>query len=99
MFEGPDPGHQRIVLLLISVGYLVTQVPTTQVTPITPTLVGLASLGPSLTYAAFFVVVFGLGAGLGTVNTVNDTVIMTSLPGQDRGFAAGMLEPSRPLVA
>ena len=62
--------------------------------------VGLAILGrvgAELPYAWLFPVVILLGAGLGVFTAVNNTAVMASVGGDQRGFASGMVETTRQL--
>jgi MFS family permease len=60
-------------------------------------LLALGLLGDALTYATFVVVAVLLGVSSGFFNTSNNTVIMSVLPDEARGFASGMLETTRQL--
>jgi MFS family permease len=55
----------------------------------------LGFLGQYLTYPLYLVVTLLLGVSSGFFNTSNNTIIMSILPDDSRGFAAGMLETTR----
>lgn len=55
----------------------------------------LGLLGASLTFDAYVLIMLLLGVGSGFFNTSNNTAIMSILPGEARGFSAGMLETTR----
>lgn len=55
----------------------------------------LGVLGATLTFEAYMLITFVLGVGSGLFNTSNNTAIMSILPGEARGFSAGMLETTR----
>ena len=48
-----------------------------------------------LTFATYMVVTIPIGVGMGIFMSVNNTVIMSAVPGNLRGFASGMLETTR----
>jgi MFS family permease len=48
-----------------------------------------------LTFATYMLVAMPIGLGMGTFMSVNNTVIMSAVPGNLRGFASGMLETTR----
>ena len=70
---------------------------------IRPVGMGLICLGfftlsltaPLLTFATYMLVAIPIGLGMGTFMSVNNTVIMSAVPGNLRGFASGMLETTR----
>jgi hypothetical protein len=70
---------------------------------IRPVGMGLICLGffilsltaPKLTFVTYMMVAIPIGVGMGTFMSVNNTVIMSAVPGSLRGFAAGMLETTR----
>jgi len=70
---------------------------------IRPVGMGLICLGffmlsltaPFLTFTTYMLVALPIGLGMGTFYSVNNTVIMSSVPGTLRGFASGMLETTR----
>jgi EmrB/QacA subfamily drug resistance transporter len=70
---------------------------------IRPVGMGLICLGfftlsltaPLLTFATYMLVAIPVGLGMGTFMSVNNTVIMSAVPGNFRGFASGMLETTR----
>jgi DHA2 family multidrug resistance protein-like MFS transporter len=57
----------------------------------------LGRIGADLPYASLFPVVALLGAGLGIFTAVNNTAVMASVSGDQRGFASGMVETTRQL--
>ena len=75
----------------------------TQARWIRPLGMGLICLGfftlsltaPVLTFATYMLVSIPIGIGMGTFMSVNNTVIMSAVPGSLRGFASGMLETTR----
>jgi MFS family permease len=48
-----------------------------------------------LTFATYMLVAIPIGVGMGIFMSVNNTVIMSAVPGSLRGFASGMLETTR----
>jgi EmrB/QacA subfamily drug resistance transporter len=70
---------------------------------IRPVGMGLICLGfftisltaPVLTFASYMLIAIPIGIGMGTFMSVNNTVIMSAVPGSLRGFASGMLETTR----
>jgi MFS family permease len=59
---------------------------------------GFFTLGltaPVLTFATYMLIALPIGVGMGTFMSVNNTVIMSAVPGNLRGFASGMLETTR----
>jgi MFS transporter, DHA2 family, methylenomycin A resistance protein len=70
---------------------------------IRPLGMGLICLGfftigltaPGLTFATYMLISIPIGIGMGTFMSVNNTVIMSAVPGSLRGFASGMLETTR----
>lgn len=61
---------------------------------------GLATLGrvgADLPFPVLFPVVALLGAGLGIFTAVNNTAVMSSVSGDQRGFASGLVEMTRQL--
>ena len=75
----------------------------TQARWIRPVGMGLICLGfftlsltaPVLTFATYMLISIPIGIGMGTFMSVNNTVIMSAVPGNLRGFASGMLETTR----
>jgi MFS transporter, DHA2 family, methylenomycin A resistance protein len=75
----------------------------TQARWIRPIGMGLICLGfftlsltaPVLTFGTYMLVAVPIGLGMGTFMSVNNTVIMSAVPGTLRGFASGMLETTR----
>lgn len=62
--------------------------------------IGLATMAffaPTLPYPSLLLVILLLGLSLGFFLTPNNTIIMSTVPPELRGFAAGMLETSRQL--
>jgi hypothetical protein len=55
----------------------------------------LGLTAPVLTFATYMLVAIPIGLGMGTFMSVNNTVIMSAVPGNLRGFASGMLETTR----
>ena len=55
----------------------------------------LSLTAPVLTFATYMLVAIPIGLGMGTFMSVNNTVIMSAVPGDLRGFASGMLETTR----
>ena len=55
----------------------------------------LSLTAPVLTFATYMMVAIPIGLGMGTFMSVNNTVIMSAVPGDLRGFASGMLETTR----
>jgi hypothetical protein len=70
---------------------------------IRPVGMGLICLGfftlslttPVLTFTTYMLVAVPIGIGMGTFMSVNNTVIMSAVPSNLRGFASGMLETTR----
>jgi EmrB/QacA subfamily drug resistance transporter len=70
---------------------------------IRPVGMGLICLGfftlsltaPLLTFGTYMLVAVPIGIGMGMFMSVNNTVIMSSVPADLRGFASGMLETTR----
>jgi EmrB/QacA subfamily drug resistance transporter len=59
---------------------------------------GFFTLGltaPVLTFASYMLVAIPIGLGMGLYMSVNNTVIMSAVPSNLRGFASGMLETTR----
>jgi len=54
-------------------------------------------LGGALPFASLFPIVAVLGAGLGVFTAVNNTGVMASVTGDQRGFASGLVETTRQL--
>jgi MFS family permease len=75
----------------------------TQARWIRPVGMGLICLGfftlsltaPVLTFGTYMLVAIPIGLGMGAFMSVNNTVIMSAVPGALRGFASGMLETTR----
>jgi MFS transporter, DHA2 family, methylenomycin A resistance protein len=75
----------------------------TQARWLRPVGMGLICLGffslsltaPVLTFATYMLISVPIGMGMGTFMSVNNTVIMSAVPGSLRGFASGMLETTR----
>jgi DHA2 family multidrug resistance protein-like MFS transporter len=57
----------------------------------------MGRVGADLPFPALFPIVAVLGAGLGVFTAVNNTAVMTSVSGDQRGFASGMVETTRQL--
>jgi MFS family permease len=55
----------------------------------------LSLTAPLLTFGTYMLVAVPIGIGMGTFMSVNNTVIMSSVPADLRGFASGMLETTR----
>jgi MFS family permease len=55
----------------------------------------LSLTAPMLTFGTYMLVAVPIGIGMGTFMSVNNTVIMSSVPANLRGFASGMLETTR----
>jgi EmrB/QacA subfamily drug resistance transporter len=55
----------------------------------------LSLTAPVLTFGTYMLVAIPIGLGMGTFMSVNNTVIMSAVPGSLRGFASGMLETTR----
>jgi MFS family permease len=55
----------------------------------------LSLTAPVLTFTTYMLVAVPIGIGMGTFMSVNNTVIMSAVPANLRGFAAGMLETTR----
>jgi MFS family permease len=55
----------------------------------------LSLTAPALTFTTYMLVAVPIGLGMGTFMSVNNTVIMSAVPGSLRGFASGMLETTR----
>jgi MFS family permease len=55
----------------------------------------LSLTAPMLTFTTYMLVAVPIGIGMGTFMSVNNTVIMSAVPANLRGFAAGMLETTR----
>jgi MFS family permease len=55
----------------------------------------LSLIAPVLTFTTYMLVSLPIGIGMGTFMSVNNTVIMSSVPASLRGFASGMLETTR----
>jgi EmrB/QacA subfamily drug resistance transporter len=55
----------------------------------------LSLTAPVLTFTAYMLVAIPIGIGMGTFMSVNNTVIMSAVPSNLRGFASGMLETTR----
>jgi MFS family permease len=55
----------------------------------------LAVAAPVLTFGSYMLVAVPIGLGMGTFMSVNNTVVMSAVPGNLRGFASGMLETTR----
>jgi MFS family permease len=55
----------------------------------------LSLTAPLLTFTTYMLVAIPIGLGMGTFMSVNNTVIMSAVPGHLRGFASGMLETTR----
>jgi EmrB/QacA subfamily drug resistance transporter len=55
----------------------------------------LSLTAPVLTFATYMLISIPIGIGMGTYMSVNNTVIMSAVPGSLRGFASGMLETTR----
>ena len=57
----------------------------------------LGQLGAQLPLVGLFPIAALLGAGLGVFTAVNNTAVMTSVSGDQRGFASGLVETTRQL--
>ncbi len=57
----------------------------------------LGRVGADMPFVGLFPVVAVLGAGLGIFTSVNNTAVMASVRGEQRGFASGMVETTRQL--
>jgi MFS family permease len=55
----------------------------------------LSLTAPVLTFTTYMLVAVPIGIGMGTFMSVNNTVIMSAVPSDLRGFASGMLETTR----
>jgi MFS family permease len=55
----------------------------------------LSLTAPLLTFTTYMLVAVPIGIGMGTFMSVNNTVIMSAVPTNLRGFASGMLETTR----
>jgi MFS family permease len=55
----------------------------------------LSLTAPVLTFATYMLIAIPIGVGMGIFMSVNNTVIMSSVPSSLRGFASGMLETTR----
>jgi EmrB/QacA subfamily drug resistance transporter len=55
----------------------------------------LSLTASGLTFASYMLISIPIGIGMGTYMSVNNTVIMSAVPGNLRGFASGMLETTR----
>src|SRR5262245_45286120 len=57
----------------------------------------MGRMGAALPLTGLFPVVAGLGAGLGSFTSVNNTAVMVSVAADQRGFASGLVETTRQL--
>ena len=55
----------------------------------------LSLTAPVLTFTTYMLIALPIGIGMGIFMSVNNTVIMSSVPASLRGFASGMLETTR----
>jgi MFS transporter, DHA2 family, methylenomycin A resistance protein len=55
----------------------------------------LSLTAPQLSFVTYMLVAIPIGVGMGIFMSVNNTVVMSAVPGSLRGFASGMLETTR----
>ena len=95
---------QQVSLIIASVagGWLYSRrgTPAIGIASIAAIALGLAVLGrigADLPFFGLFPVVAVLGAGLGVFTAANNTAVMASVGGDQRGFASGLIETTRQL--